>query len=425
MNAPEHKHLREGFTTGSAAAAAAFAAVLQLLPPGRALQSAAIALPPFDEDKGALRQRCKGSLEIEIATARALSPTLAAASVIKDGGDDPDATHGARIVVFASTCAFAGEDYHARPDAITSAWHALFAASARSGFVGPVHIGSGQSPEGAPGHNPVFLYGGAGVGRVTLPGLPVLPGEPAINPEPRRQITFAARQAATQAAYHGPLHLLVCVEQGERIARYTLNERLGIRGGISILGTGGIVRPYSHDAWTGTIAQGVSVAAALGLHEILFTTGRRSERLALELLPHLPPQAAVQAADYAAFAVRTAAERGFRRVHWACFPGKLLKLAQGLEWTHAKSAPADIDMLAGLCGQQELAGAIRAMPTAAGAFALLEASGGEGDQVALALARKAAAHLRRWLNEAGAQNCALNLSVFSTNERLLLSLYDM
>ena len=155
----------------------------------------------------------------------------------------------------------------------------------------------------------IVLYGGKGVGTVTLPGLPVVVGEPAINPEPRKQIAVAAHAAARAAGYNGPLHLLLSVPDGEERARRTLNGRLGIVGGISILGTRGTVRPYSHDAWKCAVAQGMDVAVALGLREILLATGRRSERLGLALHPELPPQAGIQAADYAAFSLREAARR--------------------------------------------------------------------------------------------------------------------
>ena len=273
----------------------------------------------------------------------------------------------------------------------------------------------------------VYLYGGPGVGTATLPGLPVAVGEPAINPEPRKQIAAAVRRAARER--NGPLHILICEPEGKERAARTLNARLGIQGGISILGTSGIVRPYSHEAWTGTIRESLSVAAALGIKEVILSTGRRSERLALALHKALPPQAGVQVADYAAFAVRETARHAFSHVCWACFPGKLLKLAQGLEWTHARAAPADIPLLAGLCREkgapEPLAEAVEGMPTAAGAFALLaENSRDLRDRVLLRLAGMAGGVLRAWAEQERASGSGrrqlVTLYVFSLDGELLL-----
>ena len=202
-------------------------------------------------------------------------------------------------------------------------------------------------------------------------------------------------------------------------------------GGISILGTRGTVRPYSHDAWKCAVAQGMDVAVALGLREILLATGRRSERLGLALHPELPPQAGIQAADYAAFSLREAARRPFDRVIWACFPGKLLKLAQGLAWNHAGAAPTDLALLVRLCGEaggpDDLIAALATMPTAAGAFALMERRSVRlRDAVLERLAHLALERMLVWLREArtdGSHACPeLVLHVFSPEERLLLSL---
>jgi cobalt-precorrin-5B (C1)-methyltransferase len=271
---------------------------------------------------------------------------------------------------------------------------------------------------------PVTLYGGAGIGVATLPGLPVAVGEPAINPQPRLQIAHAVSEAARTLGYTGPLHIVIAAPDGEERARHTLNARLGVIGGISILGTRGIVRPYSHEAWTGTIDEALSVAEALGITELLCSTGRRSERLGFALFPHLPPQAGVQVADFAAHALRGAARGRFRRVRWLCFPGKLLKLAQGLEWTHAKAGAADIPLLARLCrecgGTEALAEELTALPTANGVFdALAEHDAALRDRVLEHLAGMALAVMRRWLNERG-PGPALTLHVFDARETLLL-----
>ncbi len=418
--------LREGFTTGTAAAAAAFAAVTLLLG-GECPDSVEVALPPFAGDGTPLA--AGNALGDGVPSAPPILATpieqgrgegkIAFASVVKDGGDDPDATHGARIVVHAAVTPF--PPCPERDDKPSEPCRPL--PPDRDAPARPVemHLFS----------RTVVLYGGVGVGTVTLPGLPVAVGEPAINPEPRKQIAVAAHAAARAAGYDGPLHLLLSVPEGEERARRTLNGRLGIVGGISILGTRGTVRPYSHDAWKCAVAQGMDVAAALGLREILLATGRRSERLGLALHPDFPPQAGIQAADYAAFSLREAARRPFDRVIWACFPGKLLKLAQGLEWTHAGAAPADLALLARLCGEaggpDDLIAALATMPTTAGAFALMERNSVRLRNAVLErLARLAQERMLAWLREArtgGSQACPeLVLHVFSLEGQLLLSL---
>ena len=419
-------HLREGFTTGTAAAAAAFAAVTLLLG-GECPDSAEVALPPFAGDGtpfaagnalGGGAPSTPPTLVIPIEQGGREGEAVFAV-VVKDGGDDPDATHGARIVVHAAVAPFSlCPERNGKP---SEPCRPL--PPEREAPAGPVRMNLFSQT--------IVLYGGKGVGTVTLPGLPVVVGEPAINPEPRKQIAVAAHAAARAAGYDGPLHLLVSVPDGEERARRTLNGRLGIVGGISILGTRGTVRPYSHDAWKCAVAQGMDVAAALGLRGILLATGRRSERLGLALHPDFPPQAGVQAADYAAFSLREASRRPFERVIWACFPGKLLKLAQGLEWTHAGAAPADLDLLARLCGEaggpDDLIAALATMPTAVGAFALMERADVRlRDTVLERLARLALERMLAWLREArtgGSEACPeLVLHVFSPEGQLLLSL---
>jgi cobalt-precorrin-5B (C1)-methyltransferase len=276
----------------------------------------------------------------------------------------------------------------------------------------------------------VTLYGGKGVGVVTLPGLPVRPGEPAINPEPRRQIARAEREAAQAAGYEGPLHILLEIPDVLERSRRTMNARLGILGGISILGTQGTVRAFSHDAWKAAIDQGLAVASALGLSRILFSTGRRSERLGFGLYPDLAPQAGVQVGDFAGHAVRSAAQYRFAMLLWACFPGKLLKLAQGLEWTHARNAAADISLLARYCGEAggraDMVRDVAAMPTASGAFSLLAEEPRIHAAVLLRLTERAYEVMRNRLDAAldaaigGPPAPALRIHVFSLERESLL-----
>lgn len=290
---------RTGFTTGSAATAAAKAALCFLLT-GERMTLCDIPLP------------AGGRLGVpvsEIGTPDDLGRVRAV--VVKDGGDDPDVTHGARI-----SCLVA-------PD-----------------------------PGGAAGE--IVIEGGAGVGRATLPGLPVAVGKAAINPGPMRQIRAAALEETGLAGYAGAVRVLVEVENGEALAAKTMNPRLGILGGVSILGESGIVIPYSLESWKAAVSEGLDVAKAMGLGAVVLTTGRRSERFHMERFPGLAPQAYVQAADFFAFSLREAAGRGFGEIVWSCFFGKLVKMAMGMEHTHAKSGEIDFARLAAWAGEANL-----------------------------------------------------------------------
>ena len=288
-------HLREGFTTGSAAAAAARAATLFALT-GVIPQVVDIPLPPpHPSDSGRL----------SIPIAAVVSEDLGVrAAVVKDGGDDPDATHGARI------------EAHVTLD--------------------PAYSGVGPH---------VLIGGGRGVGRVTLPGLSVAVGQAAINPGPEAQIRQSVLEVLPDY-FKGIALVVIEVPDGEAMAKHTLNPRLGILGGISILGTGGIVRPYSHEAWAACIDSGLDVARAAGHKAVALTTGRRSERLLQERLPFVPDVCLIQAADFFAHALRAASARGFTDVVWSVFPGKLVKQAQGFASTHARKAELDFALLA-------------------------------------------------------------------------------
>jgi cobalt-precorrin-5B (C1)-methyltransferase len=315
------KALREGFTTGSAAAAAARAATIFALT-GERPAVVDIPLPPSHA----------GRLSIPIAEVAEDGLSVRGA-VVKDGGDDPDATHGARI------------------EAVVTLDPAFSA-------VGP-HV---------------LIGGGPGVGRVTLPGLAVAVGQAAINPGPEAQIRASVLEVLP-ADFKGIALVVIEVPEGEERAKHTLNPRLGVVGGISILGTGGIVRPYSHAAWAACIDAGLDVARAAGFTAAALTTGRRSERLLQARHAFVPDLCLVQAADFFAHAMQAAAGRGFTTVAWAVFPGKLVKQAQGFASTHAHEAALDFALLAA-CARQAGAGpaeaaAVAACTTAAHAFALL------------------------------------------------------
>ncbi|BCS88562.1 cobalt-precorrin-5B (C(1))-methyltransferase CbiD [Pseudodesulfovibrio sediminis] len=288
------KQLRTGRTTGTCAAAAAMAGTTVLLT-GTFPTEVKVPLPPG------------GSLIVPIERIENDGDTVRV-TVLKDGGDDPDATHECEIQAVVVL-----DNQTATPLTIS-------------------------------------VDGGVGVGRVTLPGLPVPVGEAAINPEPLKQIEQAVRSCA-QSMETGHIAVLVEVPEGEHIAQKTMNSRLGIIGGISILGTQGVVKPFSHDSWKATIEKGLDVARAQGLTHIVFTTGRRSERFYQRTHPGLPDFAFIQVADFFEFAMQAAAERGFTHVSWSVFFGKLVKQAQGLRYTHAKTHAVDFGRLADWCAE--------------------------------------------------------------------------
>jgi cobalt-precorrin-5B (C1)-methyltransferase len=282
--------LRTGYTTGACATAAALAATRCLLS-GRQVDSVTIRLPAGVD------------ATFQISACQPVGETIRC-SVIKDAGDDPDVTHGAEIVA--------------------TVW---------------------KSP--AQG---IVLRGGNGVGTVTLPGLGLDVGGPAINPVPRRMILEAvATEAEFQSAESG-LVVEISVPRGEELAKKTLNGRLGILGGISILGTTGIVRPYSTASWRASVEQAIDVAAANGQREIAITTGGRSERFAQRVL-NLPDVAMVEMGEFTGHALKRAVRRGIPQVHVCGMIGKLSKIAQGHLMTHVAGNQVDISYLASLAAK--------------------------------------------------------------------------
>lgn len=287
------KRLREGFTTGSAAAAGAKAALLFLSGKKR-LNKVNIPLP------------VGGRLSVPVANLERIGQG-ARVTIIKDAGDDPDVTHKAKI---RATVKFiqgkAGEE--------------------------------------------IIIEGGKGVGKVTRPGLPIPVGEPAINPAPRRQIREAVREGLTESGFRGTVSVTIDVVNGEEIAKKTLNPRLGIIGGISILGTRGTVKPFSNEAYRETITASMDVARASGLNRIALSTGGKSEGLLKSQYLDLPEVAFIQVADFFSFSLQEAVTRGFQDILYACFFGKMIKMAQGHPYTHAHEAVIDFELLAEWCG---------------------------------------------------------------------------
>lgn len=322
----DRKDLRIGFSTGTASSAAAKAALLGVLS-GSLPDKVPVDLP------GGQR------LTIGIESGEIINERTGWAEVIKDGGDDPDVTHKARIRVQVS---LAGSDEQ---------------------------------------DDPVVFRAGPGVGRVTRPGLPIPVGQPAINPTPRKMIRQALDQAWNRAGPGGELRaeVVISVERGQELARHTLNPRLGIVGGISILGTHGLVKPFSHAAYTATIDSGVSVLQAAGGDEAVLTTGGKSEKRAMALRPDLDPAAFVQIADFFAYGLRRCAKAGLRRIVLVSFFGKAVKQAKGLEYTHARTQPLDLDLLAQWFKEagagQDLCGRVREANTARQVMEILEEAG--------------------------------------------------
>lgn len=360
--------LREGFTTGSAATAGVVAA-LHLLLRGEQPGSVRIPPPPRAEIQTPLRvpvASCASGPAPDVQALVARCPavlSVAHACVIKDGGDDPDATHKAEI----------------------RATVALLAA--------PVPPADAIPLDAAP--LPLHLVGGPGIGRVTLPGLPVPVGQPAVNPAPREQLCAAVRELLSSLPPPPGAAALLCVlsvPEGRAIAAHTFNPRLGIVEGISILGTQGTVRPFSHAAWQASIAQGIAVAEASGCPGLGMSTGRRSEKLLMARYPGWPAQSFVQVADFAAFSLEQAGRSSLPLLVWGCFFGKAVKLAQGHASTHAKDAALDMERLAALCAAQGVTGAdaLTSCVTAAHALELLLASGPAGLRAVAAVAREAA-----------------------------------
>lgn len=316
-------NLREGLSTGTTATGAALAS-LHLLLTGMALDTVLVPLPPFEQTKSHF-PKARTWRPMNIAqTGYGPAPGVcgqtqnaAHAGVVKDGGDDPDVTNGA--IIYAT----------------------IFGMKSMSCWLLPWH------------DDFVTISGGPGIGKVTRPGLPIPVGEPAINPVPRQQIRLAIGSMflslAKDALYAPPYTLVLSVPNGEKIAEKTLNPRLGIIGGISIIGTQGTVRPYSHAAWTESLKREIAVAMASGSDAICMSTGRRSEKYLQLLYPDLPSPCFIQVADNAEFALKFCASAGFKHLIWGCFFGKLLKLAQGLKYTHASAGSPDFALLERIC----------------------------------------------------------------------------
>ncbi len=201
------------------------------------------------------------------------------------------------------------------------------------------------------------LRAGEGIGVVTKPGLGLPVGEPSITPVPRRMIAAALAEVDPR-----PVVVTFSVPGGEAMAAKTSNARLGIVGGISILGTTGVVKPFSTAAYRASVVQQIDVAAAQGADVIVLCTGTRSDDFAQRALPHLPPVCFVEVGDFTGVALRRAARDGFRRAVWVGMVGKITKLAAGVMMTHFRRSAVDTELLAAVARE---AGAPEPVVTAA------------------------------------------------------------
>ena len=288
--------LRTGYTTGSCAAAAAKAATLCLLS-GKEATQVTIRLP-IGRDAAFTVHKCQWSE----------SRDSVLCSVIKDGGDDPDVTHGAEICATVS----------------------------RS-------LESGQR---------VLIVGGPGVGTVTRPGTGIEVGQPAVTRVPRRMITESVEAAAASLGV-GPeasFKVQVSVTDGEEIALKTTNARLGVIGGISILGSTGVVQPYSTAAWRASVHLAIDVAAANDLAHLVLSTGTQSEAFARQHLD-LPEMAYIEAGIFSGPALKRCVMRKVARATQVGMVGKLSKMAMGYFVTHVAGNKVDTAFLANLAAQ--------------------------------------------------------------------------
>src|SRR4051794_18359721 len=325
------KALKTGWTTGTCAAAAAKAATTALA---------------TGEQPSTVDTPLPGGNRVTLPVdSYDVAPSRATAVVVKDAGDDPDVTHGAHLTATVSWRTEAGLE----------------------------------------------LDGGVGVGVVTKPGLGLEVGGPAINATPRQQIRDAVGEVV--ALDSTGVRVVVSVPEGERMARKTTNARLGILGGISILGTTGIVRPFSTASWRASVVQAVDVMAAQHEATLVLATGGRTEQAAMRLLPELPPVCFVEVGDFTGAALREAVDRGLQQVVFVGMAGKLTKLAAGVLMTHYTRSKVDTSVLGRITtdagGSEELAIQVVGANTARHAYELWESAGllrEAGDRLCAAVA---------------------------------------
>ncbi|MFH2093566.1 MAG: cobalt-precorrin-5B (C(1))-methyltransferase CbiD [Pseudomonadota bacterium] len=312
------KILKKGFTTGAAAAAAVKAALIALFSNGRP-ETVTICFLTGEEKR------------IQVHSIEKKAENQYQAIIIKDAGDDPDITHKAQIGAVVTVS----------------------------------RIKKGLD---------IRITGGKGVGIITKPGLELPVGEPAINPCPRAMIKSCVEEVFQKFNIHGKqVDIKIFVPNGEELAKKTLNARLGILGGISILGTTGIVTPMSHDAYIATIKAGIGVAVAGGADTLVLTTGRRSERFAMETFTGFPAERFIQTGDFFKASLDMVCQHPeIKTIIYTVFFGKAVKMALGFEHTHAAKSELTLKQLSrwavAITGDDALEKTIAAANTARHAF---------------------------------------------------------
>ncbi len=296
MSPTEPKQLRTGWTTGTCASAAAKAAAILLVTGTLPLE-----------------------VEVELPSGRrAIFPVEDSrdqgAVVVKDAGDDPDCTDGARMTVHAIEL---------------------------------------------PSTDELVFLAGSGIGTITKPGLGLAVGSPAINPVPAEMIAQAVREVTDKG-----LELVFSVPGGVEMAKRTTNARLGIIGGISILGTTGIVRPFSTAAYRASVVQQINVAVAQGERELVLATGSRSERCAMDLFPDFDEVCFVEVGDFTGVALKNAAKLGVEKITWVGMVGKISKLANEVMMTHFHRSDLNSDVLVEVARATNASSAVLAAATA-------------------------------------------------------------
>ena len=328
------KGLRTGYTTGSCAAAAAKAAVIGLLT-GEMVEQVSIHLPVGRE------------VEFAVHRGQRLDGGRVVCSVLKDGGDDPDATHGAEIC--ATVSLIPGDSgVAAAPGPGAEPGTAADPATDASGLT----PADGAAPQ-------VRITGGPGVGTVTRPGTGIAVGEPAVTRVPRRMITESALAGAAAGLPPGQdIIVEVSVPGGEEIALKTTNARLGVLGGISILGSTGVVQPYSTAAWRASVHLAIDVAAANGLPHVVLSTGTQSEAFTKSRLD-LPDMAYIEAGIFSGPSLKRCVMRGIPRATHSGMIGKFSKMAMGYFVTHVAGNRVDCGYLADLAAEFGAAAAVQ------------------------------------------------------------------
>jgi cobalt-precorrin-5B (C1)-methyltransferase len=284
----EKVKLKTGYTTGSSATAASKAALLSVINQQK-IENVDILLPK------------RSFIQIPIHSCE-FTTNNAKCSVIKNGGDDPDVTHGAEIIVELE---------------ITDKT------------------------------NEIEIDGGEGVGIVTKPGLGLEINKPAINPVPKKMIAENLREVGKEILLKKGIRVVISVPKGKELGPKTDNPRLGITNGISILGTSGIVIPFSTASYAASIRQNLDVAIAMGNDTVVLTTGGRSEDFAKKMID-LPEHCFVQMGDFSGYTIQQCGRKDIKKAYVVGFIGKLAKMAAGVKQTHVKGSKVDMKFLSEL-----------------------------------------------------------------------------